>query len=96
MRKQFGEQLHQMVETQMQENARVLKGMSQHADRALQDTGEAVQKQVKMLDDALARELNQVLSELGRALATISGKFTTDYQQLVNEMNQVVQFRGRA
>ncbi|WP_324034952.1 MotA/TolQ/ExbB proton channel family protein [Aeromonas caviae] len=70
MRKQFGEQLHQMVETQMQENARVLKGMSQHADRALQDTGEAVQKQVKMLDDALARELNQVLSELGRALAT--------------------------
>ncbi len=68
MRKQFGEQLHQMVETQMQENARVLKGMSQHADRALQDTGEAVQKQVKMLDDALARELNQVLSELGRAL----------------------------
>lgn len=94
MRKTLGEQLHQMAEKQAQESERVLKGMSQHADNALKDTGEAVQKQVKMLDDALARELNQVLSELGRALATISGKFTADYQQLVNEMHKVVQLRG--
>lgn len=94
MRKQLGEQLQQLVERQRQESERVLKGISQHADNALKDTGEAVQKQVKMLDDALAHELNQVLTELGRALVTISGKFTADYQMLVNEMHKVIKIRG--
>lgn len=94
MRKQVSEQFNQIAKTHMEENNKILKGMSKNADQALKDTGEAVEKQIKMLDDALVRELNQVLNELGRALTTISGKFTSDYQKLVNEMHQVVQFRG--
>jgi gas vesicle protein len=94
MRQQLGAELKQLAEQQAQENQRLLKGMSQHADEALKDTGEAVQKQVKMLDDALNHELNRVMNEMGRALTTISGKFTTDYQQLVNEMNKVTRMQG--
>ena len=94
MRKQIGEQFNQIAKAHQDENAKILNGMNKIAEKALSDTGEAVEKQVKMLDDSLARELNQVLNELGRALTTISGKFTSDYQKLVNEMHQVVQFRG--
>jgi gas vesicle protein len=94
MRQQLGAELKNLVDQQVQENHRVLSGMSQHADRALKDTGEAVQKQVKMLDDALGHELNKVMSEMGRALVTISGKFTSDYQQLVNEMHNITRMRG--
>ena len=90
MRQQLGEEFRKMAEQQAQENQRVLAGMSHHADNALKDTGEAVQKQVKMLDDALSHELNRVMNEMGRALTTISGKFTQDYQKLVNEMHRVI------
>lgn len=93
MRQQLGAELQKMAEQQAQENQRVLTGMSQHADSALKDTAEAVQKQVKMLDDALNHELNRVMSEMGRALTTISGKFTSDYQQLVNEMHKITRTR---
>lgn len=93
MRQQLGAELQKMAEQQAQESQRVLSGMSQHADNALKDTGEAVQKQVKMLDDALNHELNRVMNEMGRALTTISGKFTSDYQQLVNEMHKVIRTR---
>jgi phage host-nuclease inhibitor protein Gam len=68
--------------------------MSKQADNALKDTGDAVQKQVKMLDDALSYELNRVMKEMGRALTSISGKFTSDYQQLVNEMGKVTRAQG--
>ncbi|OPX56637.1 Multidrug transporter EmrE [Oceanospirillum multiglobuliferum] len=43
----------EQAEQQMLEHQRVLKGVSQHADEALKDTAEAVQKQVRMLDEAL-------------------------------------------
>ncbi|WP_286237613.1 hypothetical protein [Neptuniibacter halophilus] len=93
MRQQLGAELQKMAEQQTQESQRVLAGMSQQADNALKDTGEAVQKQVKMLDDALNHELNRVMNEMGRALTTISGKFTSDYQQLVTEMHKVTRMR---
>ena len=94
MRKDLSIQLKELAELQSQESQRVLNGVSQHADQALRDTAEAVQKQVKALDDALAHELSVVMSEMGRALATITGKFTSDYQQLVEEMHKITQMRG--
>lgn len=88
------QQLHTSVEDaarqQSEAHQRVLNGLSQHADKALSDTGESVRKQVSALDEALARELNQVMTEMGRALAQISGKFTQDYARLVQEMDRVV------
>lgn len=94
MRKDLSTQLKELAELQSQESQRVLNGVSQHADQALRDTAEAVQKQVKALDDALAHEMTVVMNEMGRALATITGKFTSDYQQLVEEMHKITQMRG--
>lgn len=89
LRQQVNDSLKQQAEQQAQVNKGVLDAMSKQAESALTSTGEAVEKQIKMLDDALERELTQVMTEMGRALTTISGKFTSDYQQLVTEMQKV-------
>lgn len=81
------------AQRQTEAHQRVLSGLSQHADKALADTGESVAKQVNALDRALEREMNQVMTEMGRALARISGQFTSDYSKLVNEMDRVVRTR---
>ncbi|MCR9105768.1 MAG: hypothetical protein NXI15_10785 [Gammaproteobacteria bacterium] len=94
MRNRLSEDMQRLIEQQAQENQRVLSGMSRHADAALQDTAESVQKQVKALDDALSHEMSRVMTEMGKALATISGKFTSDYESLVAGMNKIVQLRG--
>lgn len=95
MRSQFTNDMQQLVEQQARENQRVLTGLSRHADDALRDTAESVQKQVKALDEALSHELSRVMSEMGKALAQISGRFTSDYESLVNSMANVVQMRPR-
>lgn len=90
MRDNLASSLQQLADHQSQESQRILNGMSKHADEALRDTGEAVQKQVKMLDEAMALELNRVMSEMGRALATITQQFSNDYEKLVAQMNRIV------
>lgn len=96
MRQSVHDSLKQQAEHQTQVNKGVLDAMSKQAETALTNTGEAVEKQVKMLDDALEHELNKIMSEMGRALATISGKFTSDYQQLVTEMHNVTRMGADA
>jgi hypothetical protein len=86
---QMTQSLKEQTDKHAQENQRVLEGMSRHAQEALQNTGETVEKQVKMIEDSMERELNRVLSELGKALTQISGGFTQDYKQLVQEMQRV-------
>lgn len=81
------------AQRQTEAHQRVLNGLTQHADKALADTAESVTKQVNAIDRALEREMNQVMTEMGRALARISGQFTSDYSKLVNEMDRVVRTR---
>lgn len=94
MRTKLGASMHDMTEQHMKENQKVLKGMSQHADDALKDTGEALKKQVNALNDSMNHQLTSVMTEFGRALTTITGKFTQDYQKLVSAMNDVMRTRG--
>lgn len=91
---QLGETVRSLADKQMTEHQRVLNGMSQHADTALKDTGEAVKKQVKMIEDATQHQLNLIMNEFGKALATITGRFTSDYKQLVDEMHRITKMRG--
>lgn len=81
--------LERIAERQSEEAQKVFNGLRKQIEDTLSDTGEAVEKQVSMLDKALERELNQALTELGRALAQISGQFTSDYQELVEKMRAV-------
>lgn len=53
-------------------------------------TGENINAQLKAMHEARDRELNNVLSEMGRALATITGRFADDYSKLVQAMKDIV------
>jgi hypothetical protein len=63
------------------------------AQTTINSTAESVIKQTRAIDQALEQELNRTMTELGSALTTITGKFTKDYQILVNEMNKIVRTR---
>ena len=47
-------------------------------------------KQLTILDEALQQEINRVMTEMGRALTTVTGRFTEDYSKLVQAMQGVV------
>lgn len=94
MRQKLGAAMQDLADQQLSENRRILTGMSQNADQALKDTAEAVEKQVKALDDALSHQLNSVMNEFGRALTAITGQFTQDYKQLVNAMHNITRMQG--
>jgi len=73
------------------ENNKILDGLDAAIERTLSDTGEVVLKQIRMLDDSMGQEIEQALNQMGQALSRITGQFTTDYQKLTNEMQQIVQ-----
>ncbi|WP_289303350.1 hypothetical protein, partial [Methylophaga sp. UBA3996] len=64
------------------EAQKMLNGLSETIQKSLNDTGESVEKQVSMIDRTMQEEVNRVMQEMGRALTSISGQFTNDYQQL--------------
>ncbi|PVZ64478.1 hypothetical protein DC094_19385 [Pelagibaculum spongiae] len=68
---------------------RVFAGLEGSIQQALSNTGESVEKQVKMIDQALEHELGQVMQSMGGALASISGQFTNDYKKLVRQMHDL-------
>ncbi|WP_146074313.1 hypothetical protein [Pokkaliibacter plantistimulans] len=93
MQEQLRESIESSVKEQRESTQKVLSGLSQHAEKALGDTGESLKKQIENLDRALEHELTKVMNHMGQSLATISGKFTTDYKGLVNEMDRIVRYQ---
>jgi biopolymer transport protein ExbB/TolQ len=69
---------------------RTLSGVEDQIQKAVSRTGESVNTQVSVLDEALQKEMHRVMTEMGRALTTITGQFTQDYARLVTAMNTVV------
>ena len=53
-------------------------------------TGDAVDKQLGMIDQSMQQELNRSMKMLGDNLGAITKQFTNDYQQLVNQMQTVI------
>lgn len=59
----------------------------------IRKTTKEAQDQISQMDKALAKEIENKLSEMGSALGSITSKFTSDYQNLVKEMQSVVSQR---
>lgn len=89
MRSNLAKTLNDLAEQQQSTNQKILSGMSNIAEEALSNTGTSVEKQINALDEALQHELQQVMTEMGKALASISGRFTGDYQKLTEQMHQI-------
>lgn len=53
-------------------------------------TGEAINKELDALDQAMQQELERTIGVLGKNLAGITSRFTDDYRALTEQMAQVV------
>ena len=63
--------------------------MESQVEKSVEITGEAVNKHLKMIDDSMSQEVQRVMTEMGNALARISGQFTQDYQELTSAMKKI-------
>ena len=75
-------------------SSRASQSLSKELERSVQETGESVNAQLKMIDEAQKQEISRVMSEMGKALAQISNQFTSDYRRLTEQMQQVVSRSG--
>ena len=90
MRNQLNTTLEGMAARQIDEANKIFSGLSTQVEGVVSKTGAAVEGQIKMLEDAQARELEKVMSEMGSALATVTHRFTDDYTKLVAAMQSIV------
>ncbi|MFZ7155978.1 MotA/TolQ/ExbB proton channel family protein [Avibacterium avium] len=90
VQQRFTQSLDKMMQTHMEENSRLMGRLEKESESALTRTGESIDKQIKALDKALEAELERVIGDMGRALASISDQFTKDYINLVDAMNRIV------
>ncbi|WP_286816857.1 MotA/TolQ/ExbB proton channel family protein [Marinobacter sp. UBA3607] len=90
MRNQLVNSLEQMAEQQANQVQGLIAGLKQSMEEAMRKSAESVEGSVEILDQALQTEINRSMEQMGQALVSITGKFTEDYQGLVQEMNRVV------
>jgi ABC-type transporter Mla subunit MlaD len=94
MRDQLNSTLESMASRQSDEANKIFNGLTTQIENSLSSTGDAVDKQVEMIDKALEHEIEKVMTEMGSALASISRQFTNDYTQLVNAMQNIVETKN--
>jgi len=90
MRNQLTGSLEQMADQQAAQVQGLVAGLKQSMEEAMRKSAESVEGSVDILDQALQTEINRSMEQMGKALVSITGKFTEDYQQLVSQMDQVL------
>jgi hypothetical protein len=101
VQKEFQSQLESMVEVlktkvestiseQLNHTDAIRKNLTSFAEKSMTDTAEVVKSQTSMIDQALEKEINSSMQQLGSSLNSITQKFTKDYQVLVTEMQNVI------
>jgi len=81
--------IQNLAEEQVRQARKVFDGLDTSIDKALQNTADSVKGQVDMIDKVAEKEIANVMNSMGKALASISNQFTTDYQKLVKEMQSI-------
>lgn len=82
--------LREVLSTQSQATDTMVQTTLEQTRQAVSRTGEGINKQLEALDEALSRELNRVMTQMGSALSQITNKFVEDYKKLVQQMQQIV------
>ncbi|MBU2964024.1 MotA/TolQ/ExbB proton channel family protein [Amphritea sp. 2_MG-2023] len=90
MRNQLTNSLEQMADQQSTQVQGLIAGLKESMEEAMRKSAESVEGGVEILDQALQSEINRAMEQMGAALVSITGKFTDDYQALVNQMDRVI------
>lgn len=94
LHRQFVQTAQELMKSQMDDSRKVMSRLEEESQNALKRTGESMNKQIQALDKALEEELKKVMTDMGRALASISHQFTSDYTKLVDAMYKITS-KGR-
>lgn len=94
LHRQFVQTAQELMKSQMDDSRKVMSHLEEESQNALKRTGESMNKQIQALDKALEEELKKVMTDMGRALASISHQFTSDYTKLVDAMYKITS-KGR-
>ena len=95
MREQLNTALESMVSRQSDEASKIFNGLSAEIDKTILSTADLVEKQVKNIDAGLEHEITKVMTDMGKALSSISLQFTKDYTALVSAMQKIVEKGNR-
>ena len=93
LQQRLNEVIDDAATQQINQAKRTFDAMEEQVKQQLGLTGEAVDSQLKLIDTAMQQEINRVMTEMGQALAQVSGKFVEDYVRLINAMNEIVNQR---
>ncbi|APX91779.1 hypothetical protein BWR19_01825 [Halomonas sp. 1513] len=91
MQQRLARSVDEMTGMQTRQMNEAFQQMDGVMRQAVQRTGDSVNSQLKAIDDSMQQELQRVMTEMGQALSQISSRFTNDYRQLTQQMQQVVQ-----
>ena len=89
LQRQFVQQAQELMKSQMDDSRKVMNRLEEESQNALKRTGESVNKQIQALDKVLEEELQRVMTDMGRALVSISHQFTSDYTTLVEAIQRI-------
>lgn len=79
-----------LIKKQINEMNKSFNALEDEVTKSVDTTGKAVNKQLEMIDSAMNQEVNRVMKEMGGALGSIAGQFTSDYKKLTMAMHEVV------
>lgn len=94
VQKQLESTVSELVEKQVYEMNKSFNAMEDEVSKSVKLTGDAVNKQLEIMDESMTQEVNRVMTEMGKSLAHISGRFTSDYKELVNAMRNITGSRS--
>lgn len=58
--------------------------------QAAQSSGDTINEQLRLIEQATAREIQRAMQEMANQLTNITGRFVDDYQRMVEAMERVV------
>lgn len=90
MQKRLESSLEDVFESQTQHMTKVFSNIDASLREQVSKTGDKVEGQLDMLDQAMQQELNKVMSVMGTKLGQIANQFVKDYSRLTEQMNAVV------
>lgn len=87
----------QLYRDAMREQGQLMAGTHKEMSEALTEVirqelrsaDVSIKRQYEQMDRVMAQQIEQVLSAMGESLATISGSFTRDYRQLLEQMRRL-------
>lgn len=90
MQSRLEKALEEVYAAQTKTLDKTIHGFEEHMSSVISKTGDGVNRQLKAIDESMHQEIERVMTEMGKALAQITGKFVEDYTKLVNAMQSIV------